>query len=238
MIRKTVLMCAAAAALLCVPSATYAQSADEIVAKNLAAKGGEAKLKAVQSLRETGTIMIQGQTAQLTAVSKRPNLTRQDIQIMGQTISMAFDGTKAWMLNPMMGTEPVELPAEQAEMIKDQSEIDGPLMDYKTKGSTVELVGLENLDGKKAFHLRITRKGLPPQELFIDSTTYLDIKSVSSIPGSGTMEMLFGDYRTVDGLTVPFSVKNSAAGMIVSELKVDKIEFNVTLSPDTFKIKK
>jgi hypothetical protein len=52
------------------------------------------------------------------------------------------------------------------------------------------------------------------------------------------METQFGDYRTVDGLTVPFSVKNAAAGMVVSELKVDKIEFNVTLAPDTFKIKK
>jgi outer membrane lipoprotein-sorting protein len=238
MIRKTVLMCAAAAALLCVPSATYAQTADDIVAKNIAAKGGEAKLKAVQTLRESGTIMIQGQPAQLVTLSKRPNLSRQEITIMGQTITMAFDGTKAWMLNPMMGAEAMELPAEQAEMIKDQADIDGPLMDYKAKGSTVELVGLEDTGGKKAFHLRVTRKGLPPQELFIDSTTYLDLKAVTSLPGSGTMEIAFDDYRTIDGLTVPFSVKSSAAGMTVSELKLDKVEFNVTLAPDTFKIKK
>jgi outer membrane lipoprotein-sorting protein len=238
MIRKTVLMFAAAAALLCIPSATYAQTADEIVAKNIAAKGGEAKLKAVQTLRQTGTIMIQGQAATLTIMSKRPNLSRQEITIGGQTIAMAYDGTKAWMLNPMIGPDAMELPAEQAEMVRDQSDIDGPLMDYKTKGSTVELVGLENLDGKKAFHLRVTRKGLPPQELFIDSTTYLDVKLVSAVPGSGTMETQFGDYRTVDGLTVPFSVKNAAAGMVVSELKVDKIEFNVTLPPNAFTIKK
>jgi outer membrane lipoprotein-sorting protein len=238
MIRKTVLMCAAAAALLCVPSATYAQTADEIVAKNIAAKGGEAKLKAVQTLRQTGTIMIQGQTAQLMSVAKRPNLSRQEINIMGTTITMAFDGTKAWMLNPMIGTEPMEMPAEQAEMIKDQADIDGPLMDYKTKGSTVELVGTEDLAGRKVFHLRVTRKGLPPTEMFIDSQNYLDVKAVTSLPGSGTMEVTFGDYRTIDGLTVPFSVKSSAAGMTVSELKLDKVEFNVTLPPDTFKIKK
>jgi outer membrane lipoprotein-sorting protein len=238
MIRKTVLMCAAAAALLCVPSATYAQTAEEIVAKNIAAKGGDAKLKAVQTLRQSGTISINGQTAQVTSLAKRPNLSRQEISIMGTTITMAFDGEKAWMLNPMVGPDAMELPAEQAEMIKDQAAFDGPLMDYKAKGSTIELIGLEDAGGKKAFHLRITRKGLPPQELFIDSTTYLDVKAVTAVPGSGTMETAFDDYRAVDGMMVPFSVKSSAAGMMISEMKVDKVEFNVTLPPDAFKIKK
>lgn len=216
----------------------YAQTAEEIVAKNIAAKGGEAKLKAVQTLRQTGTMTLQGQTAQLMTVSRRPNLSRQDISIMGTTITMAFDGTKAWMLNPLVGPEAIEMPAEQAEMIKDQADIDGPLMDYKSKGSTIELVGIEDAGGKKAFHLRVSRKGLPPTELFIDTTSYLDVKAVTVVPGSGTMEMTFGDYRVVDGMTVPFSVKSSAAGMTLSELKLDKVEFNITLPPDIFKIKK
>jgi outer membrane lipoprotein-sorting protein len=238
MSRKLLLVASVAVACLIVSAPAQAQTAEEIVAKNIQAKGGEAKLKAVQTVRQSGTINIQGQTAQLTVVAKRPNLSRQDIMIMGTTISMAFDGTKAWMLNPMVGPDAVEMPAEQAEMIKDQADIDGPLLDYKTKGSTVELVGLEDANGKKAFHLRVSRKGLPPTELYIDATTYLDVKSVTAVPGSGTMEMVFGDYRAVDGMTVPFSVKSSAAGMMLSDLKLDKVEFNVNLPADTFKIKK
>lgn len=225
-------------ACLIVTAPAYAQTVDEIVAKNIAAKGGEAKLKAVQTLRQTGSITLQGQTAQLMTVAKRPNLSRQEIMIMGQTITMAFDGTKAWMINPMVGPDPIEMPAEQAEMIKDQADIDGPLMDYKAKGSTVELVGVEEANGRKAFHLRVTRKGLPPTELFIDNQNYLDVKAVTTVPGSGTMEVTFGDYRSVDGMMVPFSVKSSAAGMTISELKLDKVEFNVTLPADAFKIKK
>ncbi len=224
-------------ACLIVTAPAYAQTVDEIVAKNIAAKGGEAKLKAVQTLRQTGSITLQGQTAQLMTVAKRPNLSRQEIMIMGQTITMAFDGTKAWMINPMVGPDPIEMPAEQAEMIKDQADIDGPLMDYKSKGSTIELVGVEDVGGKKAFRLKISRKGLPPQEIFIDSTTYLDVKAVTVVPGSGTMELAFGDYRSVDGMMVPFSVKSSAAGMTLSELKLEKVEFNVTLPANTFKIK-
>ena len=238
MFRKTLIVSTALVVCFIASASAYAQNVDEIITKNIAAKGGEAKLKAVQTVRQSGTLNIQGQSAQLTVVTQRPNLSRQDISINGITISMAFDGTKAWMLNPMAGADVVEMPAEQAEMIKDQADIDGPLVDYKVKGSTVELVGLEDANGKKAFHLRVSRKGLPPTEVFIDSTTYLDVKTVNSVPGSGTMEIVFGDYRTIDGMTVPFSVKSSAAGMVVSELKLDKVEFNVSLPADIFKIKK
>lgn len=238
MIRKSVLACAAIALSVLFQSVAIAQTVDEIVARNLAAKGGVEKLKAVQTLRQTGTISLQGQTAQLMTVAKRPNLSRQEIGIMGQTIVMVFDGTNAWMLNPMIGPEPQEMPAEQAEMIKDQADIDGPLMDYKAKGSTIELVGTEDVAGKKAFHLRISRKGLPPQELFIDASSYLDVKAATVVPGSGTMELTFEDYRAVNGMMVPFHIASSAAGMTISDLKLDKVEFNVTLPADTFTIKK
>src|SRR4029077_18500977 len=112
------------------------------------------------------------------------------------------------------------------------------LMDYKAKGSTIELVGVEDAGGRKAFQMRLTRKGLPPNQVVTDSQNYLDVKTVTAIPGSGTMEMTFGVYRSVDGLMIPFSVKSSAAGMTISELKLESVAFNIQLPADTFKIKK
>lgn len=237
MSRKLLIVASVLAACL-TAAPVYAQTADEVIAKNLAAKGGEAKLRAIQSLRQTGTISIQGQPATMTSVFKRPNLTRQDITMAGVTITMMFDGEKAWMINPMMGPNPIEQPVESTEMVKDQADIDGPLLDYKAKGSTVALLGTEDVNGKKAFHLKVTRKGLPPTEVFVDTTTYLDVKSVNEVPGSGTMEVAFSDYRSIDGMMVPFLIKSSAAGMLLGELKVDKVEFNVSVPADTFKIKK
>jgi outer membrane lipoprotein-sorting protein len=237
MAKQLVRFAAALAVTLACAVTASAQTADEIVAKNLAAKGGVEKLKAIQTLRQSGTMTLQGQTAQFAAMSKRPNLNRQEITIQGTTIQMIFDGTKAWMINPLMGPSPIEMPAEQGDMVKDQSDIDGPLVDYKRKGSTIDLVGTETVDGKQAYHLRVTRKGLPPQELYIDTTTNLEIKAATTIPGSGTMELTFGDYRSVDGMMVPFKVTSTAGGMVVSELKLDKVEFNVPLPPDTFKVK-
>jgi outer membrane lipoprotein-sorting protein len=237
MIRKTVFALTAVVALLFVSASASAQTVDEIIAKNLAAKGGAEKLRALQTLRQTGSVTMQGMNATMTTSFKRPSMNRQEITIMGQNIVMVFDGSKGWMLNPMVGTEPMQMPPEQVEMMKDQSDFDGPLLDYKARGFQVELVGVEDVGGKKGFHLRVSRKTLPPQDLYLDFTTYLEIKMSTTVPGSGVMEVQFGDYRTVDGLTMPYSLKSLAAGMTVSEMKIDKIEFNVKLDDATFKIK-
>lgn len=236
--RKTVVLLSLCTALLCLSTAAFAQTVDEIVAKNLAAKGGVEKLKAIQTLRSTGTMVAQGrQSVTVRSLTKRPNMTRQDMTTEGQTVIMAFDGTTARVLNPMTGSSPVELPSEQVEMIKDQSDMDGPLVDYKAKGNVIEFVGAEMTDGKKTLHLRVSRKGLPVQDVYLDAVTYLETKTTTAVPGSGVLETQFGDYRTVEGLTMPFSIKTVAAGVTVAEMKIGVIEVNVKLDDALFKIK-
>lgn len=238
MIRKTLLAVAAAAALFCVSTSAFAQgTVDEIIAKNLAAKGGVEKIKAVQSIRSTGTMTAQGQSVVITAMSKRPNLSRQEMTVMGQTIVMAFDGAAARMINPMVGPGAMDMPAEQVEMIKDQSDMDGPLVDYKAKGSTIELVGNVTVEGKTQIHLRIARKSLPVQDVYLDSATFLEARIATNVPGSGVIETQLGDYRAVEGMMMPFSVKTVAAGMSLSEMKLDKIEINPKLDDALFKIR-
>lgn len=237
MIRKSLVVLSACAVVLLSHTAVFAQSVDDLVSRNLAAKGGAEKLRALQTLRQTGSITMQGMNATMTTAFKRPNMNRQEINVMGQTMVMVFDGTKGAMLNPMVGPDPIAMPAEQVGMMKDQSDFDGPLLDYKAKGYVIDLVGNETLDDKPVFHLRISRKTLPPQDVYLDGATYLETKMSTTVPGSGVMEVKFGDYRTVDGLTMPYSMQSFAAGMMVSEMKIDKIEFNVPLDNALFKIK-
>ncbi len=237
MIRKRLVVLSAAAVVLLLHTAAFAQSVDDIVARNLAAKGGADKLRALQTLRQTGSITMQGMNARMTTSFKRPYMNRQEIDVMGQTMVMVFDGTKGAMLNPMVGPDPIAMPPEQVEMMKDQSDFDGPLLDYKAKGYVIDFVGNETLDDKPVFHLRISRKALPPQDLYLDGTTYLETKMSTTVPGSGVMEVKFGDYRTVDGLTMPYLLQSFAGNMMVSEMKIDKIEFNVKLDDSLFRIK-
>lgn len=235
--RKTVVLLSLCTALLCFSSSVFAQTVDEIVQKNLAAKGGVEKLKGISTLRSTGTMTAQGQSATITSTSKRPNMTRQDFVTTGQTIVMAFDGTTARMINPAMSPTAMEMPAEQLEMIKDQSDMDGPLVDYKTKGFQIEFIGAEMSNGKKLMHLRVHRKALPVQDVYLDGETYLESKVTTEVPGSGVFETQFSDYRSVDGMMMPYSIKTVAAGMTVSEMKLTKIEVNAKIDDAVFKIK-
>src|SRR5262245_40517345 len=119
MTRRMVSIGAAAVMLLVGAHAASAQTAEEIVDKNLQAKGGLTKMRAMQTVKQTSRISMQGMEATLTMIGKRPNLMRQEILIQGQTVVMAFDGTAPWMVNPLLGsTSAVVVTGPQSEMIR------------------------------------------------------------------------------------------------------------------------
>jgi outer membrane lipoprotein-sorting protein len=229
----TVAMVAAVAVALAAP-ALRAQTVDEIVARNIAAKGGIDKIKAVQTMKQTSHIKIQGVTATLTLYFKRPNLSRQEVNVGGATIVAAFDGTTAWGMNPMAGqTTPQVLNGPAADQARNQADFDPPLLDYQAKGTKVEFVGNETSGPQSLVHLRITDKRGVVTQCYLDAKTGLEAKIVADGP-TGPAETVLGDYRTVDGLTMPFSIKTSAGGMVVADVTVDKIEFDAPMAPTLF----
>ncbi|MEX2270298.1 MAG: hypothetical protein WD690_02415 [Vicinamibacterales bacterium] len=238
--RKVFLSVAVCAALLGISGVAAAQTVDEIVAKNFKAKGGE-KWKSIQSTRMTARINLQGMELPMTIVARRPNLMRQDITVPMQnvTIVQAFDGEKGWGINPMMAPGATELPAAATESMKDQADFDGPLIDYKAKGNTVDVVGTEDVAGVKAHHLKITKKTGQVQHLYIDVERGVEVKSVSEIDmGAGVtkVETELSDYRPVDGILVPFMMRVNGGPAGPMSMTVDKVEFNVTVDDSLFKM--
>ena len=238
--RKTLLSLAVVAALLGVRGIAAAQSVDEIVSKAYQAKGGD-KWRAIQSTRLTARINLQGMELPMTIVSRRPNLMRQDITVPMQnvTIVQAFDGATGWTINPMAGPDATELPAAATASMKDQADFDGPLVDYKAKGHTVELVGTEDVAGVKAHHLKVTKKNGQVQHLFIEAERGVEVKSISEVDmGAGVtkVETELSDYRAVDGILVPFSMRVTGGPAGPVSMSVDKVEFNVALDDKLFRM--
>src|SRR5262245_12669651 len=131
-----------ALSLLAFSGVAHAQTVDEIVAKNLQAKGGAEKWQALNSVKMTGKIAVQGQALPLLVHAKRPNLQRQEISLPDGKIVQAFDGTTAWISNPMMGDPtPQAMPANAADLMKNSANFDGALINYKSKGNTIDFVG-------------------------------------------------------------------------------------------------
>lgn len=227
------------------PAATKApattMTVDEIVAKHLATKGGADKWKTIQTQKMTGVAMAQGFELQMTAYGKRPNLSRQEltIEIPGQPAVMIvniFDGTKAWMINPMSGTDaPTEMPSAESSTAKAQSDFDGALIDYKAKGYTVALKEPVLIAGKQAHHLQVTRTDSPTQHIYLDPDTFVELRVATDGAGASVTDL--SDYKAVEGIMVPHSIKISQGGALQAELKILKVEFNVPVEDAKFRVK-
>jgi len=100
--RRRLLSGLAVGVLIALP--VSAQTVDEIIAKNLQAKGGLQKLKAVQTARMAGTMTVgPGMEAPFVIEFKRPNQMRLDFTLQGMTGTQAYDGKTGWMLMPSAG---------------------------------------------------------------------------------------------------------------------------------------
>jgi outer membrane lipoprotein-sorting protein len=234
--RRTLAGFASALVLLAGASGVSAQTVDELVAKNIIAKGGLEKLQAVQTVKQTSRLTMQGSVATVTVYGKRPNLVRQEIKLGDKTIIHAFDGTTPWIINPLTGAStPMIVTGPQADVTRELSNFDSPLMYYKTRGYRVDLVGLETLGDRKVHHLKMVDKRNQTQHLYLDAETGLEAKLVVDTE-SGPMAQEMSDYRDVEGIKVPFLVKTSMNGVAQSEIRLDKVEFNVKIDDALFKI--
>ena len=133
---------------------------DELVAKNVAAKGGADALRALQSVRFTGKMLVNEGQFQLAYVEtkKRPGEVRSEATLQGMTAIQAYDGEQAWKVYPFQGRkDPEKMSADDTKSLIEEAEIDGPLVNWKAKGSTVEYLGTEDVDGTSAHKLKVVR---------------------------------------------------------------------------------
>jgi outer membrane lipoprotein-sorting protein len=174
----------------------------------------------------------------MTTVAKRPNLMRRDATVGGQRMINAFDGTALWMAVGTM--PPQEMPGPQAAYAQQDAEFDSVFVDYKDKGHKIELVGKDTVGGKPAYHLRVTKKGGPPQDFYLDAETGLEKKISMSLKAPGGLGMTnvteFSDYRSVEGRLVPFLTRQLQNGTVMATITLDKVEFNVPVEDSFFKM--
>jgi hypothetical protein len=228
------------AAFSCMSLLGRAQTADELVNKNIEAKGGMDKIKAVHSIRMTGKLNAgDGFVAAVGQENLRPNLVRETVSLQGMTAVTAYDGTTGWQIQPFEGHKDPELMGEDdlRDLLLD-ADFDGPLVDYKEKGNTVEYMGHDVVDGDDALRLKVTLKNGDIIYYFLDPDTYLEIrKEVQQfIRGSIHEKVLeMGSYKPVAGVMFPYSIsQGSKTNPAENTTTIEKIEVNVPIEQVDF----
>ena len=213
-------------------------SVDEVVAKHLEAMGGLDRLKDIQTLKKVAKVTMQGRQATTTMYFKRPNLSRQEVEVDGKTVISAFDGTTPWIINPMTGfNRPVTVSGAQAASIREDSSFDGPLVDFKSRGTIIDYVAREPLGDGEAHHLRVTSASRQIRHLYLDATTYLEVKLAAEVEKT-KLEQLSSDYRDVDGVKVAHHLKTIVNGAVQAEMQLESVEFNLPIETALFRMPK
>ena len=218
----------------------FAQTVDELISRNVVARGGLAKLGAVTSVRMSGTLSMGAMELPIVLELKRPASVRSEVAVQGSRVVEAFDGKDAWAIPPGPGAQPVKLPAAAAKDKAEQADLDGPLVDYQTKGHQVELLGKERLDGGDAFKVKLIRKGGGVEYYFLDAKSYLLVRVAGKrrvqgeeLEGDSTL----GDYREAGGVMWAHSIHSGAKGQPERQnLTFTKIEVNPTLDDSRFRM--
>lgn len=227
--------------------AAEAQTVDELIEKNLAARGGKDKIKAVQAIRMSGKVTMAGNMEMpMVMEMQRPNKVRLEMTIQGLTLVQAYDGQKGWMIVPFTGKKDAEpMPADQEKGMKDQADLDGTLVDYKEKGHQIELVGKEDLEGTPVYKLKVTKKEGDVGYVFLDAEEYLEIKSMTRRSMNGRemeTQVVLSDYKPVGGVLYPHSMEMKMKGGEAMPpgmtMTFDKVEVNPGLGADRFEMPK
>jgi hypothetical protein len=216
-------------------------TADELVTKNIEAKGGAAALHDLQTLRLTGKMLVQGGQIQLAylQIKKRPEEVRSEASIQGMTQIEAYDGRDGWRVSPFFGRrDPERMSADDVKALVEDAEMDGPLVDWQTKGNTVEYLGTEDVDGTPAHKLKVVRKNGDVSFVYLDPDHFLEIRVLTQRTRHGAYEEVetdFGDYEKAGGVFVPTSIEFGRKGSPDKQrIIIDKVEANAPVDDTLF----
>jgi hypothetical protein len=181
----------------------------------------------------------------------RPRKQRLELQFNGETAIQVYDGTNGWKLRPYLNRREVEtFTTEEIQAASKQADLDGPLVDYAVKGTKIELVGMEKVEDRDTYKVKLTMKNGNSLHVWIDTQTFLEVKIEGQprrLDGvSHPVEVYFRDYRPVNGLQIPFvletkvlPVAKTGTGLKdtpvpVEKIAIDKVMVNPKLDQSEF----
>jgi hypothetical protein len=222
-----------------------ALTAEQIVAKNEAARGGVEAWRKIQTMVWSGRMESTNAPERVMAFvldQARPNKTRFDLTALSQHSVRVFDGANGWRSRPQPDGRIDVQPFTPLELkyAREVQTIDGPLIDYRAKGNEVALQGDDLVEGRKAYRLTVRLASGEHEVIWIDAQTFLDVRldrmSFSSAGIPGMVSIVYRNVQTVDGVKIPMVMEMGAgSGKVPDRMLIEKVLVNPALDARTFK---
>jgi hypothetical protein len=217
-----------------------AQTVDELIARNIEARGGETKLKAIESIRIERTVAAVFNDIDIVIYKKRPNLYRSEQKVEGAeaTTVRGFADT-AWESSG--GKTTVREGAAPIEQREIDADFDGFLVDYREKGHAIALEGKQKLGPTEVYKLKVTMKSGAERIVYLDAATFLERRHEGTIelgPKRRVKTTIdYSDWREVGGVKFPFAIEEDrdAPGQTFVHY-TKRIEVNVPMDEALFRM--
>lgn len=225
------------AALVLTAITASATTLEEIMAKNLEARGGKDKITALTHYKAEIVMRGMGGEMKMTQFYKKPKMNRMEIEIQGMKIIMATQDTTGWSVNPMQGKKAERMSSEQVKSMRRQNDFEGEFIDTKEKGLTLEYVGTADVDGSTAYKVKVTHADGTVEVAYFDAVSFLEMKREMKMNMMGQeveVEMVYSNYQEVDGIQVPFTIDVMSQGQTVQTMSFTTIDTKAKIDDSLF----
>jgi len=228
--------CALVLLAACGPT-SQPEEAASLVSKHLEACGGVTRLRAIHSIRESGTMALTGPdgwSGSFVLEEKRPNKSRIERIVDGGKSVRAFDGTTGWVLQAGERQARAVDEAEVREMA--ENDFDSDLLDYDTREIGVALVGAEDLERGRAYKLKVSKHGSVHYS-YLDQKSFLEVRRDYVHADGATVQQLFRRHEVVDGVVRPMEYETGQEGdprrLVVT---VQRVEVNPLIPDERYRM--
>lgn len=242
--KKTALLIAFIGFAIC----SFGQSADEIITKYIETIGGTEKINAVTSIHMKAKVDYSGMSIPIEMINLKDGKTLLKINFQGKEITqMAFDGETSWSTN-FMTMKAEKDDSENTENVKRAvGDFISPLLDYKGKGYSIELLPNETIEGVDCFKIKLTKKTMLSEEKEIPNVEYYYFDKENYVPivveqeiSSGEMkgqisQTLYSDYQEVNGIYFAFSMTQKIKDGMGQTIVFESVELNKEFESSIFK---
>ena len=173
----------------------------------------------IQTLTLEGTFTSDdGKSGTYTLDIKLPNRYYSELLVGDKNVIEAYNGKSAWHqtaageLGTLVGPEGMQLEAASQYY-------NTRLLNLKKNKMALALVGHAQVRGKDTLQLEVTTATGVKRQVFFDTQTHLIAKEAATVAGI-EQEILYDDYRTVDGVKLPYKIELHRGS--------DKYDINVT----------
>jgi len=216
-----------------VSASIRAQDPAKIAEQYVKAAGGSKALSKIQTetLEGTFTNPSDGKPATYTLSTRLPNRFYSEFVLSDKNVIEAYNGKSAWRraangeISTLLGQEGLQL--EAASLYYNCR-----LLNLKKTKLALAFVGHAQVRGKDALQVEITTPTNIKREVFFDPQTHLIVKESATLAGVDE-EILYDDYRPVDGVELPHKLELRRGGDTYS-INVTRAAINGTVGERTF----